>query len=84
MQIGLSKAVCVRLSAVETDSGSETRIINHLRRTIRMSKVAVVYYSGSGNTEAMADVIVNATARVSNLRFENPRSGLMARLTCPN
>ena len=25
-----------------------------------MSKVAVVYYSGSGNTEAMADVIVNA------------------------
>ena len=49
-----------------------------------MGKVAVVYYSGSGNTEAMADVIVNATARVSNLRFENPRSGLMARLTCPN
>ena len=38
-----------------------------------MSKVAVVYYSGSGNTEAMADVIVNATARFSNLRFENPR-----------
>ena len=35
-----------------------------------MSKVAVVYYSGSGNTEAMANVIVNATARVSNLRFE--------------
>ena len=25
-----------------------------------MGKVAVVYYSGSGNTEAMADVIVNA------------------------
>ena len=25
-----------------------------------MSKIAVVYYSGSGNTEAMADVIVNA------------------------
>ena len=25
-----------------------------------MSKVAVVFYSGSGNTEAMADVIVNA------------------------
>ena len=25
-----------------------------------MSKAAVVYYSGSGNTEAMADVIVNA------------------------
>ena len=25
-----------------------------------MSKVGVVYYSGSGNTEAMADVIVNA------------------------
>ena len=25
-----------------------------------MSKVAVVYYSGSGNTEAMADVIVSA------------------------
>ena len=25
-----------------------------------MNKVAVVYYSGSGNTEAMADVIVNA------------------------
>ena len=25
-----------------------------------MSKVAVVYYSGSGNTEAMADVIVGA------------------------
>ena len=25
-----------------------------------MSKVAVVYYSGSGNTEAMADVVVNA------------------------
>ena len=25
-----------------------------------MSKTAVVYYSGSGNTEAMADVIVNA------------------------
>ena len=24
-----------------------------------MSKIAVVYYSGSGNTEAMADVIVN-------------------------
>ena len=28
-----------------------------------MSKVAVVYYSGSGNTEAMADVIVNALGR---------------------
>ena len=26
-----------------------------------MSKIAVVDYSGSGNTEAMADVIVNAT-----------------------
>ena len=25
-----------------------------------MSKAAVVFYSGSGNTEAMADVIVNA------------------------
>ena len=25
-----------------------------------MSKIAVVYYSGSGNTEAMADVIMNA------------------------
>ena len=25
-----------------------------------MSKAAVVYYSGTGNTEAMADVIVNA------------------------
>lgn len=25
-----------------------------------MSKIAVVFYSGSGNTEAMADVIVNA------------------------
>ena len=25
-----------------------------------MSRIAVVYYSGSGNTEAMADVIVNA------------------------
>ena len=25
-----------------------------------MSKVAVVFYSGTGNTEAMADVIVNA------------------------
>ena len=25
-----------------------------------MSKIAVVYYSGSGNTEAMADVIVGA------------------------
>ena len=25
-----------------------------------MSKIAVVYYSGSGNTETMADVIVNA------------------------
>ena len=25
-----------------------------------MSKIAVVYYSGSGNTEAMADTIVNA------------------------
>ena len=24
-----------------------------------MSKIAVVYYSGSGNTEAMADVVVN-------------------------
>ena len=56
MQIDLSKAVCIRLSTVETDSGSEARIINHLMRTIRMSKVAVAYYSGSGNTEAMADV----------------------------
>lgn len=25
-----------------------------------MSRIAVVYYSGTGNTEAMADVIVNA------------------------
>ena len=25
-----------------------------------MNRIAVVYYSGSGNTEAMADVIVNA------------------------
>ena len=28
-----------------------------------MSKIAVIYWSGTGNTEAMADLVANASCR---------------------
>ena len=42
-----------------------------------MSKAAVVFYSGTGNTEAMADAIVNAIG-AGKIEAENFNAGMVA------